>query len=55
MNPAAACFEKKQAPCCRGRRCAVWFGNFGNAFHTLISYLFLKLSKGDILENFDFL
>src|SRR6185369_184820 len=48
MNPAATCFEKKQAPCCRGRRCAVWFGNFGNTFHTLISYLFPKFSKGDI-------
>src|SRR5689334_11335140 len=26
MNPAAAGFQEKQAPCCRGRRCAVWFG-----------------------------
>src|SRR5205807_5867154 len=27
MNPAAACFKEEQAPCCRGHRCAVWFGN----------------------------
>src|SRR5437016_13244618 len=29
MNPAAASFEEEQAAFCRGRRCAVWFGNFG--------------------------
>jgi hypothetical protein len=54
MNPAAACFEEKQSACCRGRRCAIWFGNFGNTFHALISYFFLKLSNGDILEILTF-
>ena len=41
MNPAAASFEKEQAPCCRGRRCAVRFGNFGNTFHAF-DFLFLS-------------
>ncbi len=54
MNPAAASFQEKQAPGCRGRRCAVWFGNFGNTFHALISYFFLKLSQDDILETLSF-
>src|SRR5438128_9751135 len=53
MNPASARFEEEQAANrFVAARCAVWFGNFGNTFHALIPYFFLKFSNIDISEFF---